>query len=136
MTVFDGYIALGGDVTSDIYQSKNEKMLFKFKKNSVKKKVVEQLNNVTFNYQLAENYQLEKQATITMNNSYYFCAHSIDKKQSLIVRLENRVDYSEVWFYYSEGNFDKAEEYGKVVERKEDDSEGLIAKIMAFFAKK
>ncbi len=79
-------------------------MLFKFKKNSVKKKVIEQLNNVTFNYQLAENYQLEKQAAITMNNSYYFCAHSIDKKQSLIMRLENRVDYSEVWFYYSEGN--------------------------------
>ena len=32
MTVFDGYIALGGDVTSDIYQSLSEKMLFKFLK--------------------------------------------------------------------------------------------------------
>ena len=32
MTVFEAYIALGGDVTSDIYQSLSEKMLFKFLK--------------------------------------------------------------------------------------------------------
>ena len=32
MTIFEGYIALGGDVTSDIYQSLSEKMLFKFLK--------------------------------------------------------------------------------------------------------
>ena len=32
MTVFEGYIALGGDVTSDIYQSLSEKMLLKFLK--------------------------------------------------------------------------------------------------------
>lgn len=32
MTVFEGYILLGGDVTSDIYQSLNEKMIFKFLK--------------------------------------------------------------------------------------------------------
>ena len=32
MTVFDGYCALGGDVTSDIYQSLSEKMLLKFLK--------------------------------------------------------------------------------------------------------
>ena len=39
-------------------------------------------------------------------------------------------------FYYSEGNFDKAEEYGKVVERKEEEYTGLIDKIMNFFTKK
>ena len=38
-------------------------------------------------------------------------------------------------FYYSEGNFDKAEEYGKIVERKEENYAGLIDKIMAFFTK-
>ena len=32
MTVFEGYCALGGDVTSDIYQSLSEKMLLKFLK--------------------------------------------------------------------------------------------------------
>jgi len=32
MTVFEAYISLGGDVTSDIYQSLSEKMLFKFLK--------------------------------------------------------------------------------------------------------
>ena len=32
MTVFDGYCALGGDVTSDIYQSLSEKMMLKFLK--------------------------------------------------------------------------------------------------------
>ena len=39
-------------------------------------------------------------------------------------------------FYYSEGNFKKAEYYGKIIEQKEDDSIGLIDKIMAFFTKK
>ena len=38
-------------------------------------------------------------------------------------------------FYYSEGNFDKAEEYGKIVERKEENYADLIDKIMAFFTK-
>jgi len=32
MTVFEAYISLGGEVTSDIYQSLSEKMLFKFLK--------------------------------------------------------------------------------------------------------
>lgn len=32
MTVFEGYCALGGDVTSDIYQSLSEKMLLKILK--------------------------------------------------------------------------------------------------------
>ena len=39
-------------------------------------------------------------------------------------------------FYYSEGNFDKAEQFGKIIERKEENYTGLIDKIMAFFAKK
>ena len=30
MTVFEAYISLGGDVTSDIYQSFSEKMLYRF----------------------------------------------------------------------------------------------------------
>ena len=43
-------------------------------------------------------------------------------------------------FYYSEGDFKKAEQYGKVVEKKEkevqeEQYEGLIDKIMKFFAK-
>ncbi|MBQ4647136.1 MAG: tetratricopeptide repeat protein [Candidatus Gastranaerophilales bacterium] len=39
-------------------------------------------------------------------------------------------------FYYSEGNFDKAEQYGKAIEKKEENIEGVIDKIMAFFQKK
>jgi len=38
-------------------------------------------------------------------------------------------------FYYSEGNFDKAEQYGKKVERKEENYTGLADKIMGFFFK-
>ena len=38
-------------------------------------------------------------------------------------------------FYYSQGNFQKAEEYGKVSETKNEDYTGLIDKIMSFFTK-
>ena len=39
-------------------------------------------------------------------------------------------------FYYSEGNFEKAEQYGKIIEKKEENYSGLIDKIMEFFTKK
>ena len=38
-------------------------------------------------------------------------------------------------FYYSEGNFQKAEEYGKVIEEKQENYKGLIDRIMEFFSK-
>ena len=38
-------------------------------------------------------------------------------------------------FYYSEGNFEKAEQYGKIIEKKEENYSGLIDKIMEFFTK-
>ena len=38
-------------------------------------------------------------------------------------------------FYYSEGNFEKAEQYGKIIEKKEENYSGLIEKIMESFTK-
>ena len=44
-------------------------------------------------------------------------------------------------FYYSEGNFELAQKYGKVIEKneqnqKEENYEGIVDKIMGFFHKK
>ena len=76
--------------------------------------------------ELANLYQRNKERFVAIE--YWQKVYEIDKdKQAKEILAE---------FYYSEGNFDKAEEYGKVVERKEENYVGLIDKIMAFFAKK
>ena len=76
--------------------------------------------------ELANLYQRNKERFVAIE--YWQKVYEIDKDEQAREILAE--------FYYSEGNFDKAEEYGKVIERKEDDSEGLIDKIMAFFTKK
>ncbi len=74
--------------------------LFRAKK--IEKQLKEEVLNNPFNYELSENYQIEKDDPITINNSYYFSAHSTDKKQSLYCRLGIRKEYMEVWLYYFE----------------------------------
>ena len=76
--------------------------------------------------ELANLYQKNKERFVAIE--YWEKVYELDKDEQAREILAE--------FYYSEGNFDKAEQYGKVIERKEDDSEGLIDKIMAFFAKK
>lgn len=76
--------------------------------------------------ELANLYQKNKERFVSIE--YWQKVYELDKDEQAREILAE--------FYYSEGNFDKAEEYGKTIERKEDDSEGLIDKIMAFFAKK
>lgn len=76
--------------------------------------------------ELANLYQHNKERFVAIE--YWEKVYEIDKDETAREILAE--------FYYSEGNFDKAEQYGKAIERKEDDSAGLIDKIMAFFAKK
>lgn len=76
--------------------------------------------------ELANLYQKNKERFVSIE--YWEKVYELDKDEQAREILAE--------FYYSEGNFDKAEQYGKAIEKKEDNSEGLIDKIMAFFAKK
>ncbi len=54
-----------------------------------------------FNYETAEAFKLSYDGDGTVNNSYYFSAHSPSKKESLYVRLGLRNNgNAEVWFYF------------------------------------
>lgn len=75
--------------------------------------------------ELANLYQRNKEKFVAIE--YWQKVYELDKDEQAREILAE--------FYYSEGNFDKAEEYGKVIERKEENYVGLIDKIMAFFAK-
>ena len=76
--------------------------------------------------ELAHLYMKNKERFVAME--YWEKVYEIDQDEQARETLAE--------FYYSEGNFDKAEQYGKVIERKEENYVGLIDKIMAFFAKK
>ena len=76
--------------------------------------------------ELANLYMKNKERYVAME--YWEKVYEIDKDEQARETLAE--------FYYSEGNFDKAEQYGKIVERKEENYVGLIDRIMAFFAKK
>ena len=76
--------------------------------------------------ELAKLYMQNKERFVAME--YWQKVYEIDKDEQAREILAE--------FYYSEGNFDKAEQYGKVIERKEENYVGLVDKIMAFFAKK
>lgn len=75
--------------------------------------------------ELANLYQQNKERFIAIE--FWEKVYEIDKDERAKEILAE--------FYYSEGNFDKAEQYGKKVERKEENYTGLIDKIMAFFLK-
>lgn len=76
--------------------------------------------------ELAKLYMQNKERFVAME--YWQKVYEIDKDEQAREILAE--------FYYSEGNFDKAEEYGKIIDRKEEEYVGLVDKIMAFFAKK
>ncbi len=76
--------------------------------------------------ELANLYQHNKEKFVAME--YWQRVYDIDKDERAREILAE--------FYYSEGNFEKAKEYGKEVEQKEEHYEGLIDKIMNFFSKK
>ena len=75
--------------------------------------------------ELANLYNLNKERFIAIE--FWEKVYEIDKDERAREILAE--------FYYSEGNFDKAEQYGKTVEKKEENYSGLIDKIMSFFSK-
>lgn len=81
--------------------------------------------NKTVLIELANLYQKNKERFVAIE--YWQKIYDIDKDEQAREILAE--------FYYSEGNFEKAEEYGKIIERKEENYVGLIDKIMAFFQK-
>lgn len=77
-------------------------MFYKLKVAFMKKMISKKQKNKPFDYESAENYLLDKDAPPTINNSYYFSAHS-EKGQSIYCRLGLRSTFSEVWFVYFDG---------------------------------
>ena len=88
-----------------------------YQKNSLDKTVLIELANL---------YQRNKEKFVSIE--FWEKVYEIDKDEQAREILAE--------FYYSEGNFDKAEEYGKIFERKEENYAGIIDKIMDFFKKK
>ena len=82
--------------------------------------------------ELANLYQQNKERYVSIE--YWQKVYEIDQDEQAKQILAE--------FYYSEGNFEKAEEFGKVKEQKnrtaeaEENYTGLLDKIMGFFAKK
>ncbi|MBQ8476039.1 hypothetical protein IJ531_03155, partial [bacterium] len=86
-------------------------------------------NDKTVLIELANLYQYNKERYVAME--YWQKVYDIDKDEQAREILAE--------FYYSEGNFERAQEYGKVIEKKqekEENYEGFIDKIMNLFAKK
>lgn len=79
-------------------------MIKKIKQKKAIKKISEYITKENQELELLENYQLNNSSALTECNSYFFSAHSIEKKQSVYLRYSIRKDYTEVWFYYCEGN--------------------------------
>ncbi|MBR2068572.1 MAG: tetratricopeptide repeat protein [Candidatus Gastranaerophilales bacterium] len=89
----------------------------------------ENQNNKTVLIELANLYQENKEKYVSIE--FWQKVYDLDKDELAREILAE--------FYYSEGNFDKAQEYGKVIEKKEEKQEnyeGFIDKIMNFFSKK
>ena len=89
----------------------------------------EKQDDKTVLIELANLYQYNKERYVAME--YWQKVYDIDKDEQAREILAE--------FYYSEGNFEKAQEYGKTVEKKEqqeENYEGFIDKIMNFFSKK
>lgn len=76
--------------------------------------------------ELANLYQRNKERFVAIE--YWEKVYAIDKDEQAREILAE--------FYYSEGNFEKAEQYGKAIEKKEENYVGLVDKIMAFFGGK
>ena len=89
----------------------------------------EKQNDKTVLIELANLYQYNKERYVAME--YWQKVYDIDKDEQAREILAE--------FYYSEGNFERAREFGKTLdkkEEKEENYEGFIDKIMNFFSKK
>ena len=88
----------------------------------------EKQDDKTVLIELANLYQYNKERYVAME--YWQKVYDIDKDEQAREILAE--------FYYSEGNFEKAQEYGKHIEKKEQQTEeqyeGFIDKIMKFFS--
>ena len=93
---------------------------------------------VEFNHAYQENSNnktvLIELTNLYMQNKERFVAIEFWEK---VYAIDNDEQAKEILaeFYYSEGNFEKAEQYGKIIEKKEENYSGLIDKIMEFFTK-
>lgn len=75
--------------------------MFFLKKFLMTKIINKKKKNQPFDYKKAESFTIGSDGDGTINNSYYFSAHSREKKQSLYVRLGLRDNgTSEVWVYF------------------------------------
>ena len=83
-------------------------------------------NDKTVLIELANLYMQNKERFVAIE--FWEKVYAIDKDEQAREILAE--------FYYSEGNFEKAEQYGKIAEKKEENYSGLIDKIMEFFTKK
>lgn len=75
--------------------------------------------------ELAKLYEQNKERFVAIE--YWQKVYELDKDENAKEILAE--------FYYNEGNFEKAQEYGKTVEIKQEEYVGLVDKIMAFFTK-
>ena len=86
-------------------------------------------DNKTVLIELANLYQYNKERYVAME--FWQKVYDIDQDEQAREILAE--------FYYSEGNFELAEKYGKTVEKKElkeEKYEGVVDKIMGFFSKR
>lgn len=78
-------------------------MFYKIKTLFMKRMIAKKQKAQPFNFEAGEQFTLRQEDDFTINNSYYFSAHSAQTKESLYVRLGIRNCHSEVWFFYSDG---------------------------------
>jgi len=83
-------------------------------------------NDKTVLIELANLYEYNKERYVAME--FWQKVYDIDKDEQARQILAE--------FYYSEGNFEKAAQFGKEIERKEENYTGFLDKIMDFFSKK
>ncbi len=79
--------------------------MFCIKKALIEKIIGGRKKKQPFDYEKAEAYTFEKAGDGANNNSYYFSAHSLDKKESFYVRLGLRDNgRAEAWVFYLNEN--------------------------------
>ncbi len=80
-------------------------IMFCIKKSLMEKILTKKKKKQPFDYAQAESFTLNTAGDGTFNNSYYFSAHSQQKKQSLYTRLGLRDDKSaEVWVFFCDND--------------------------------
>ena len=77
-------------------------MFYKVKTKLIEKNIAKKNLSNPFNYESAESYELSKDASKWINNSYYFSAHEGDK--SFFCRLGIRINQLETWFVILDGD--------------------------------